>query len=86
MSQIGTLQFSSVAQSCPTLRPHGLHHAKGVKKGMKDFLGGQVVKTSCSQCTNAVGMDLITSLETKIPHATGCGQEKERERRELKQL
>ena len=22
------IQFSSVTQSCPTLRPHGLHHAK----------------------------------------------------------
>ena len=47
---------------------------------MKDFPGGPVVKTPCSQCTSAGGMDLITHLETKIPHATGRGQGKKKER------
>ena len=61
-----------------SLRPHGLHHAKGIKKGMKDFPGGPVVKTPCSQCTNAGSMDLIAGLETKIPNATGCGQGKKK--------
>ena len=28
MKRYPSVQFSSVAQSCPTLQPHGLHHAR----------------------------------------------------------